>query len=268
MSNSQVNVIVMGAMGRMGQMILSCCSQNRGVNVIGAVEVPGSPFTGQATGISGIKVLVTDSLKSVLQAGAVVINFTNPKSTYEAIDICHQHGAKMVIGTTGLSEVELTKIKEKAEEVPLVFSPNMSVGVNLMFKIAQLVSSTLGMEFDAEIIELHHNKKKDAPSGTALALAQAVADGRQQDLNTIVNYGRRGLTGERPVGQLGIHAVRGGDIVGEHSVIFAGPNERIELKHIAQNRALFAEGAVRAAIFLENKAMGFYSMLDVLGLSD
>jgi 4-hydroxy-tetrahydrodipicolinate reductase len=174
----------------------------------------------------------------------------------------------MVIGTTGLSEVELTKIKEKAAEVPLVFSPNMSVGVNLMFKIAQLVSSTLGMEFDAEIIELHHNKKKDAPSGTALALAQAVADGRQQDLNTIVNYGRQGLTGERPVGQLGIHAVRGGDIVGEHSVIFAGPNERIELKHIAQNRALFAEGAVRAAIFLENKAMGFYSMLDVLGLSD
>ncbi len=270
-STNSLEVIVMGAKGRMGQMILSACAQSAqspetAVKVIGAVEAPGGGFRGMSVGGDGIDATVVDDVAEVARPGSVIIDFTAPSATLKTLEKAVSSRTGMVIGTTGMQESELAIIREAAKTIPIVMAPNMSLGVNLLCKVVELVASRLGMDFDIEIIEAHHNQKKDAPSGTALALAQAAATGLGVSLDEAANYGREGLTGARPRGEIGIHAVRAGDIVGDHTVLFAGAGERLELKHVAHSRQTFAQGAVKAALFLHGKAPGFYTMVDVLGL--
>jgi 4-hydroxy-tetrahydrodipicolinate reductase len=267
MTNSILNIIVLGAMGRMGQMVLSACLRDPKLAVTGAVEAPATPFIGQETGIKGIQVKVTDDLASVAEPGSVIIDFTMPEVTLKAVETAVKSKAKMIIGSTGLSDKEKEKIISASAEVPIVYSPNMSMGVNLLFKLTEMVTASLGEGFDVEIVEAHHCHKKDAPSGTALRLGEAVASGRSVDLKGIARYGREGIIGERKQGEIGIHAVRGGDIVGDHTVLFAGEGERIELRHMAHSRMTFAMGALKAARFLEKKESGFYTMFDVLGIA-
>jgi 4-hydroxy-tetrahydrodipicolinate reductase len=255
----------------MGQMVLQACAQrNKGGNarlrVVGAIEPPSSPNLGQKTGVEGIDVTITSDLESLLKSGVVVIDFTTPAASLATLELVRKHGAAHVLCTTGLNASEKQVIAEAAKSVPVVFSPNMSVGVTLMFRVAEMVAKVLGDDFDVEIVEAHHHHKKDSPSGTALGFAEAVARGHDVKLEDKANYGREGLVGARPKGEIGIHAVRGGDIVGDHTVLYAGDGERIELKHMAHSRMTFAQGAVKAALFLADKPAGLYNMFDVLGL--
>ena len=266
------DIVVLGAKGRMGQMVLQACAQKlRGpspspLRVTGAIESASSAFLGQKTGVDGIDTVITSDIEALLSPNAVVIDFSAPQASLAALEAVKRKGAAMVICTTGFSAEQKKIINDAAKVSPLVFTPNMSVGATLMFRVAEMVAKVLGPDYDAEIIEAHHNQKKDAPSGTALGFAEAVARGHQVNLSEKANYGREGLTGARPRGEIGIHAVRGGDIVGDHTVLFAGEGERIELKHMAHSRMTFAQGAVKAAIYLKGRAPGLYTMFDVLGL--
>ena len=265
-----VSIVVLGARGRMGQMVLQACANRikagQALAVVGAIESPSSPHLGQPAGIEGIDIKITSDLSALLKPGVVVIDFTSPQASLEALAKIKQAGAAHVLCTTGLSEAQKTVVAEAAKSVPVVFSPNMSVGVILMFRVAEMVAKVLKDDFDVEIVEAHHNQKKDSPSGTALGFAEAVARGHGVDLQAHAVYGREGLVGARKRGEIGIHAVRGGDIVGDHTVLFAGDGERIELKHMAHSRMTFAQGAVKAALFLADKGPGLYTMFDVLGL--
>ncbi len=270
-SGPAVEIVVLGAKGRMGQMVLSACANRLKANpgslrVVGAIESPTSPYLGTAVGIEGLDILCTDKLEAVLHPGVVVIDFTSPTASLAALAIIQRMGAAHVICTTGISPTEKQIIESASRTVPIVLSPNMSIGVTVMFKVAEMVARILGDDFDVEIVEAHHNQKKDSPSGTALGFAEAVARGHASNLSIKANYGRAGLVGARPKGEIGIHAVRGGDIVGDHTVLYAGDGERIELKHVAHSRQTFAQGAVKAAIFLTGKPPGIYTMADVLGL--
>ena len=262
---SATKVIVMGAMGRMGQMILGSCLKSN-VEVVGAVESPQSGKAGSATCIDGL--MVTDDLSSVLSEGCVIIDFTKPEATMNTLALALENKCKMVIGTTGLNKEQKARLSDASKSISIVFAPNMSVGVNLLMKLAEITASILNEEYDIEIIEAHHNKKVDAPSGTALGLAESVAEGRKVELDDKACYGREGMVGARPKGEIGIHTVRGGDIVGDHTVLYAGPGERIELKHVAHSRETFSSGSVKAAQFLADKSMGLFHMQDVLGLKD
>lgn len=264
-------IVVLGAKGRMGQMVLQACAQKMRANpaslrVVGAVESSASPYLGQKTGVDGIDVVCTDRLEPLLHPGVIVIDFTAPHVSLAALAAIQRKGAAHVLCTTGLTPEEKKIVKEASASVPIVMAPNMSIGVTLMFKITEMVAKVLGEDFDVEIVEAHHNQKKDSPSGTALGFAEAVARGHGVELSQKANYGREGLVGARPKGEIGIHAVRGGDIVGDHTVLFAGDGERIELKHMAHSRQTFAQGAVKAALFLQGKPAGIYNMFDVLGL--
>jgi len=260
----------------MGQMVLQACSQKmaaqkqKGVapslRVIGAVESSSSPNLGQATGVAGIDVAITSDLAALLKPGVVVIDFTSPEASLATLEAVKKAGASHVLCTTGLTAAQKQMVAEASKTVPIVMAPNMSIGVTLMFRVAEMVAKVLGEDFDVEIVEAHHNQKKDSPSGTALGFAEAVARGHGVDLNDKANYGREGIVGARPKGEIGIHAVRGGDIVGDHTVLYAGDGERIELKHMAHSRMTFAQGAVKAALFLAGKGPGIYNMFDVLGL--
>jgi 4-hydroxy-tetrahydrodipicolinate reductase len=270
-SNDRVGVVVLGAKGRMGQMVLQACARllrlpNPPLEVIGAVESATSPYLGKPTGVDGIDVTVTDQVEPLLSESSVIIDFSAPKASLAALAAAQRMGAAMVICTTGFSAEDKKIIQDAAKKIPLVMAPNMSIGVTLMFRVAEMVAKVLGPDFDVEIVEAHHNQKKDAPSGTALGFAEAVARGHQVSLSEKANYGREGMTGARPKGEIGIHAVRGGDIVGDHTVLFAGDGERIELKHMAHSRQTFAQGALKAALFLKGKAPGIYNMFDVLGI--
>ncbi len=264
-------IVVLGAKGRMGQMVLEACAQKLTINsgclrVAGAIEAPNSPFLGQPCGIPGIDAVITADLEAVLGPSAVVIDFTAPQVSLAALAAVRRKGGAYVLGTTGLSPEEKNTVTAASQSLPIMMAPNMSVGVTLLFKVAEMVAKVLGEDFDVEIVEAHHNKKKDSPSGTALGLAEAVARGHAVKLSEKAVYGREGLVGARKRGEIGIHAVRGGDIVGDHTVLFAGDGERIELKHMAHNRMTFAQGAVTAALFLHGKPNGMYNMVDVLGL--
>jgi 4-hydroxy-tetrahydrodipicolinate reductase len=255
----------------MGQMVLQACARMGGrpdpvLRVAGAVESSASPHLGRATGVEGIDLPVTDRLEPLLSPGAVIIDFSAPPSSLAALAIARRKGAGMVICTTGFSPEEKRTIAETSAEMPIVLAPNMSIGVTLLFRVAEMVAKVLGPDFDVEIVEAHHNQKKDAPSGTALGFAEAVARGHGVDLEAKAVYGREGLTGARTRGEIGIHAVRGGDIVGDHTLLFAGDGERIELKHVAHGRQTFAQGAIKAALFLRGKSPGLYTMFDVLGI--
>jgi len=265
-----VSIIVLGAKGRMGQMVLQACANRiragQDLKVIAAIESPNSPHLGEATGVDGIGVKIGGDLGTALRPGAVVIDFTSPQASLNALEQVKKAGAAHVLCTTGLSEAQKAIVSEAAKSAPIVFSPNMSVGVILSFRVAEMIAKVLKDDFDVEIVEAHHNQKKDSPSGTALGFAEAVARGQGADLKAKAIYGREGLVGARKRGEIGIHAVRGGDIVGDHTVLFAGDGERIELKHMAHSRMTFAQGAVKAALFLADKGPGLYTMFDVLGL--
>jgi 4-hydroxy-tetrahydrodipicolinate reductase len=251
----------------MGRAIIALSAERSDLRIAGAIECEGHPDLGKDAGVTAgvapLNLPITSDLRKALRDGQVIVDFSSRTSTLACAEVARKTGKAMVIGTTGLSGEDIAKIKKAAEAIPIVLSPNMSVGVNLLFQIADQAASKL-TGYDIEIVEIHHNKKKDAPSGTAKRLAQIVAEATGRDLSEDGVYGREGLIGERKPEEIGVHAVRAGDVVGEHTVIFAGPGERIELTHRAHSRNTFAAGALRAALFAAKATPGLYSMLDVL----
>ncbi len=256
----------------MGRTLVEAVHEAEGADLVGATELPGSPLVGrdagELAGVGHLGVPVVDDLGSIIDRVDVVIDFTRPAGTLDMLPLCREHGTRVVIGTTGFSDEQKRRIEEAAEDIPIVFAPNMSVGVNLTLKLVELAARVLGDEVDVEIIEAHHRHKVDAPSGTALRLGEVVAEALGRDLASDAVYGREGITGERERKTIGFATVRAGDIVGEHTVMFAGIGERIEITHKASSRMTFARGAVRAARWLDERPAGLYDMQDVLGLKD
>lgn len=265
-----VKVIVCGACGKMGSRLISLIGQDAEMKIIGAIEEAKHPRIDKT--IIG-DIVVTNNLDKIINDADVVIDFTNPGATLDHLEIAARYQKPMVIGTTGFNEGELTEISavaKIAQRMPLVLAPNMSPGVNLLFKLAREVAKALP-GYDPEIIEVHHNQKKDAPSGTAYKLAEEIslgyADANPETAkNRVLSHGRSGTLGPRKLEEIGIHAVRAGDIVGEHTVIFAGPGERIELIHRAHSRDVFVHGAIKAAKWIVDKPPDLYDMQDVLGI--
>ena len=267
-----VRVAVCGAAGRMGKTILEVCKETEGVEVTAAIEYPGSSMlgidAGEQAGIGKLDVLITDDVSAVVDKFDVLIDFTLASSVLETLNKCRAGGKKMVIGTTGLSDEQKQEIQTAAGDIGIVFAyaPNMSIGVNLCFKLLELASRIVGADADIEIIEAHHREKKDAPSGTSLRMGEVIAHTLGRDLKACAIYGREGITGVRDKQTIGFETIRAGDIVGEHTVMFATAGERVEISHKATSRKTFASGAVRAARWLAGKDKGLYDMQDVLGL--
>lgn len=265
-----IKVAVTGAAGRMGGRIITAITEADGVTLAGATERAGHGCigmdAGSGAGCGHLGIAITDSLAAALADADLLIDFTFPEVTLENIKVCAALGKGIVIGSTGFTPAQRDDIKEYATKIPVVLAPNMSVGVNLCFKLLKDVAATLGDDFDVEIVELHHNKKKDSPSGTAVRMGEVVAEALGRDYNAVANFHREGMCGERTKEEIGMQTVRGGDIVGEHTVYFIGMGERIEITHRAMSRDMFARGAVRAASWLGGKPSGFYDMQDVLGL--
>jgi 4-hydroxy-tetrahydrodipicolinate reductase len=263
------NVVVTGAAGRMGIQIVRMVKEAKGLALSGAVERPGYP-TGQDAGlIAGVGPLgvdVVDVIGKALPGADVVIDFTSFEASVGHAALCAEKGVALVIGSTGFTAEAKAKIAGFAKRIPVVLSPNMSVGVNVMFDLVRRAAAILGEAYDIELVELHHKLKKDAPSGTAMRLAEVAAEARGLDPAKELNYGRHGMVGERPAREIGVQTVRGGDIVGEHTVFYCGEGERLEITHRATSRDQFARGAVRAAQWLAGKPAGLYDMADVLGL--
>ena len=263
--------IIAGAAGRMGMRLVALAQETPGLTLAGAIEAPGHPALGKDAGEvaqSGrADILLTDSLDACLPHGDVVIDFTGPASCLANLQEVVSASKAMVIGTTGFTQEELIRLKSLAIHIPCVFSPNMSVGVNVLVNTIGKIAKSLGESYNIEVIEAHHNKKKDAPSGTALRLAESLAEGMDWDLKEVGVYARHGITGERKIREIGIQTIRAGDIVGDHTILFGGPGERIEITHRAHTRDTFARGALRAAEWVAHKPPGLYSMADVLGLA-
>ena len=262
---------ICGAAGRMGKTILEVIDATAGVAVGAAIEQKGSPMlgldAGEVAGIGRQGVSITDDIEAVMNDFDVLIDFTQADAVLKNLDKCRTNKKRVVIGTTGLSAGQQQEIRTASRDIAIVFAPNMSVGVNLCFKLAELAAGIIGDSTDIEIIEAHHNRKIDAPSGTAVRLGEIVADTLGRDLEDCAVYGRQGFTGARDRKTIGFETIRAGDIVGEHTVMFAGAGERVEIRHVATNRKTFAGGAVRAAQWIMGKETGLYSMQDVLGLS-
>jgi 4-hydroxy-tetrahydrodipicolinate reductase len=265
-----VKVIVAGAGGRMGGRLVSLIQESDTHQCVGAIEKKGHPAVGQDAGeVAGcgrVGVPVTDDLAALAERADVLIDFTTPDATLAHLDIMAGRRKAMVIGTTGLSPAQVAALRTTAKPIPCVFSPNMSVGVNLMLNVIAEMARKLGDDYDIEVTEAHHRLKKDAPSGTALKIAQVLAEATGKDLGAVAAYGRKGLIGERKRGEIGIQVIRAGDIVGDHTVLFGGMGERIEVTHRAQSRDTFARGALRAAQWVVTQHPGLYDMQDVLGL--
>jgi 4-hydroxy-tetrahydrodipicolinate reductase len=265
-----IRVAVTGAAGRMGGRIITAIHEAEGVTLAGAIERAGHGCVGMdagsGAGCGHLGIKISPSLEEALADADLLIDFTFPEVTLENIKVCAALGKGIVIGSTGFTPAQREVIKEYAKQIPVVLAPNMSVGVNLCFKLLKDVAATLGDDFDVEIVELHHNKKKDSPSGTAVRMGEVVAEALGRDYNQVANCHREGMCGERRKEEIGMQTVRGGDIVGEHTVYFIGMGERIEITHRAMSRDMFARGAVRAASWLGGKPAGFYDMQDVLGL--
>jgi 4-hydroxy-tetrahydrodipicolinate reductase len=265
-----VKAIVMGAGGKMGGRIASIINMTDGIEVAAAVEKAGHPVIGQDVGeILGLGkkgVPISAGLESVIGKGDVVIDFTHHEASVEHLRIAAENKKAIVIGTTGFSADQMAKIREMAAKTRCVLAPNMSVGVNVMFKVLEYVTGIVGEDFDIEIIEAHHNLKKDAPSGTAMKMAQIIAASLKRDLDKEAVYERKGMIGARTKSEIGIQTIRAGDIVGEHWIIYGGLGERLEFIHRAHSRDNFAKGAVRAAKWIVGQPNGFYDMQDVLGL--
>ncbi len=265
----QRKIVITGVSGRMGIALLEGVFADDALTLHAAIDREGSALIGQDAGAhfgvtSGVK--VSSDLASALDGADVLIDFTRPEAAMQYLDACVQAGVQMVVGTTGFTEVEKAAIDKAAQQHAIVFAPNMSVGVTLLINLVEQAAQVLNEGYDIEVVEMHHRHKVDAPSGTALRLGEAAAQGLGQDLKDCAVYAREGVTGEREAGKIGFATLRGGDVVGDHTVVYAGTGERVEITHKASSRATFALGALRAAKFLAEKSSGLYDMRDVLGL--
>jgi 4-hydroxy-tetrahydrodipicolinate reductase len=263
-------IAIPGAAGRMGRNLIDACRRSEGLRVGVATERSGHDLIGSdagvVAGVGAIGVAIHDDLERVVDQFDVLIDFTVPAAAMAHLDICRRHGKRMVIGTTGFSDEQKQQIAAAAAAIGVVFAPNMSVGVNLCLKLLDLAARVLGDDVDIEVIEAHHRHKVDAPSGTALRMGEVVAAALGRDLKTCAVYGREGITGPRERNSIGFETIRAGDIVGEHTVMFAAEGERVEITHKASSRMTFASGAARAAGWLMTQPAGLYDMQDVLGL--
>lgn len=263
-------VAVAGATGRMGRMLVEAIVESPDCVLAGALDLAGSAAVGQdASAFLGHTsgCLVTPDLQAGLSQAAYLIDFTRPEGTMQHVKVCRDLGVKLIIGTTGFSAAQLAEIKAASQDIAMVMAPNMGVGVNVVFKLLEQAAKALNQGYDIEIIEAHHRHKVDAPSGTALKMGEVVADALGRDLKDCAVYGREGVTGERDPSTIGFATVRGGDIVGDHTVLFAGLGERIEITHKSSSRVIYAQGSLRAVRFLAGQRNGLYGMDDVLGLS-
>ncbi len=263
-------IAVAGASGRMGRMLLEAILASGDAQVAGALDVPGSPALGSdATAFLGRDsgVLVTSDLQQGLQNAQYLIDFTRPEGTLAHLAVCRQLDVKMVIGTTGFTEEQKAQIAEAAQDIAIVMAPNMSVGVNVTLKLLDMAARALSTGYDIEVIEAHHRHKVDAPSGTALKMGEVIASALGRDLKDCAVYAREGVTGERDPSSIGFATIRGGDIVGDHTVLFAGTGERIEITHKSASRDTYAQGSMRAVRFLAQQKTGLFDMFDVLGLN-
>jgi 4-hydroxy-tetrahydrodipicolinate reductase len=263
-----IQIAIAGASGRMGRALVQAVTQSEGLRLTGAVERPGGSAVGadagELAGVGRLGVAIRDKLDG-LDFDAL-IDFTRPEPSLDHLEFCRKHKRRLVIGTTGFDDAGKKKIADAAKDIGIVFAPNMSVGVNLCLRLLDTAARVLGDNVDIEIVEAHHRYKADAPSGTALRMGEAVANALGRDLKECAVYGRQGVTGERPRSVIGFSTIRAGDIVGDHTVLFAGGGERVEIAHRAESRLTFAHGALRAARWLMDKKNGLYDMQDVLGL--
>jgi len=266
---SAVRVAIAGAGGRMGRALLEAATSTEGIVLAGALDIAGSPCVGRdaaelCAGAQGV--LVASDAAQAIKSADVLVDFTRPEGTLGHVLACRKAKRAMVIGTTGFAPAGLEEIRAAAKDIPIVMAPNMSVGINVMLRLVEMASATLGPDYDVEVFEIHHKLKVDAPSGTALKLGEVAAKARAATLDKNAVFTRHGTTGERKSGSIGFSVARGGDIVGDHTVFFAGPGERLEITHRAASRATYAQGALRAARFIVGKPPGLYDMQDVLGL--
>jgi len=265
-----MRVAVVGAAGRMGKNLIEAVGMTKGLELTAATEHPDSSLigtdAGEVAGVGKLGVTIAADLAAVVNDFDVVIDFTGLAPTLNHLSICREHGKKIVIGTTGFDDAQKAQIADASKDIGVVFAPNMSVGVNLCFKLLDMAARVMGDDCDIEIIEAHHRHKLDAPSGTAVRMGEVVADALGRDLAKVAVYGREGQTGERERETIGFETIRAGDVVGEHTVWFATEGERVEITHKASSRMTFAKGAARAAAWLESKDAGLFDMQDVLGL--
>lgn len=261
-----MRIAVAGANGRMGRMLVEAVLNHSELTLAAALCLPNAPeegkdaaeFLGQQSGIT-----ISSDLSQLAEADCL-IDFTRPEGTMTHLEACLQHKVKMVIGTTGFSAEQFQALETAAEEIAILFSPNMSIGVNALYALLEQAAKIFNDEYDVEVFEAHHRNKVDAPSGTALKMAEVVAEAKGRKLDDVAQWARHGHTGVREFGQIGFSVVRGGDIIGDHTVSFNGPGERIELTHKASNRTIYASGSMQAALFLKDKDKGYYSMRDVI----
>ncbi|MBI0425737.1 4-hydroxy-tetrahydrodipicolinate reductase [Psychrobacter sp. NG27] len=267
-----INVGVIGAGGRMGRMLIEAVQNNPQTMIKAAIERQGSSLVGADAGevaaVGRLDVQIVDDLQAVISDIDVLIDFSLPDATEKNMQICAEHGVAMVIGTTGFNEQQEQVLAKASEQIAIVYAGNYSTGVNLSLKLLGMAAKAFGNDADVEVIEAHHKHKIDAPSGTAYMMAEAVAEARGQNLKDVAVYGREGQTGEREAGTIGIHAIRGGEIIGDHTVMFIADGEVVEITHRARARMTFAAGAVRAATWIIKQEVGQYDMQDVLGLNE
>ncbi|MGB0664378.1 MAG: 4-hydroxy-tetrahydrodipicolinate reductase [Pontibacterium sp.] len=271
-ATNNIRIAVAGAGGRMGKAHIEAINLTEGLELGAAIVSPTSSLkgvdAGELAGVGRLGVNTVSSLADVVNDFDVLIDFTTPETTLANLAVCVEAGKASVIGTTGLTDEDKAALAAFAEKTPVVFASNMSVGVNLSFKLLALAAKALGEDYDIEVIETHHHHKVDSPSGTALSMGEAVADALGKDLKECAIYGREGQVGARPKGEIGFATIRAGDVVGDHTVLFANEGERFEITHKASSRMTFAKGSVRAAKWLVSQPAGLYSMQDVLGLND
>ena len=263
------NICVAGASGRMGRMLVEAILNADDCTLTGALDLPGSPALGTDPAAflgkdSGVR--ITADLAQGLQGADCLIDFTRPEGTLAHLKVCEQLGVKLVIGTTGFTDAQKAEIADAAQRVAVVMAPNMSVGVNVTLKLLQMAAKAMSTGYDIEIIEAHHRHKVDAPSGTALKMGEVIAEALDRDLKDCAVYAREGVTGERDPSSIGFATIRGGDIVGDHTVLFAGTGERIEVTHKSSSRVTYAQGSLRAVRYLSGQSAGLFDMFDVLGL--
>ncbi len=267
-----LNVAVTGAGGRMGTTIIQGIKASDAIRLCGALEREGSPFlgkdAGEVAGCGALGVCITADRKTAFKDAEVIIDFSHPEASLKTLEDALSWSKALVLGTTGFSHTQREKVRELGEKIRLVMAPNMSVGVNLLWKIVADIAPVLGADYDIEIMESHHRHKKDAPSGTALRIAEVAANSLNRDLEKVAVYERKGIVGERTREEIGIQSIRAGDIVGDHTILFAGPGERLEVTHKASSRETFAHGALVAALWIVSHPLGTYDMQDVLGLKD